>query len=71
MGERVPLGVAGSFLMIWAAMGVFGAITSAVNHAWGVAKQPTDAAAPISRNREDPIAKTLSQRSLRCRPADW
>ncbi len=38
---RVPLGVAGSILMIWAAMGVFGAITSAVNHAWGVEKQPS------------------------------
>jgi membrane protein len=34
------LGVAGSVLMTWAAMGVFGAITSAVNHAWGVEKQP-------------------------------
>ena len=32
---------AGSVLMIWAAMGVFGAITSAVNHAWGVEKQPS------------------------------
>jgi membrane protein len=38
---RVPLGVAGSILMVWAAMGVFGAITSAVNHAWGVDKQPS------------------------------
>jgi membrane protein len=38
---RVRLGVAGSCLMIWAAMGVFGAITSAVNHAWGVEKQPS------------------------------
>jgi membrane protein len=38
---RTQLGVAGSFLMIWAAMGVFGAITSAVNHAWGVEKQPS------------------------------
>ena len=37
----VRLGVAGSVLMIWAAMGVFGAITSAINHAWGVEKQPT------------------------------
>jgi membrane protein len=27
--------------MTWAAMGVFGAITSAVNHAWGVEKQPS------------------------------
>jgi membrane protein len=38
---RVPLSVAGSLLMIWAAMGVFGAITSAVNHAFGVEKQPS------------------------------
>lgn len=35
------LGMAGSLLMTWAAMGVFGAITSAVNHAWGVEKQPS------------------------------
>ena len=28
-------------LMVWAAMGVFGAVTSAVNHAWGVEKQPS------------------------------
>jgi membrane protein len=38
---RVRLGIAGSLLMIWAAMGVFGAITSAINHAWGVEKQPS------------------------------
>lgn len=38
---RVRLGVTGSALMVWAAMGVFGAITSAVNHAWGVEKQPS------------------------------
>jgi membrane protein len=38
---QVPLNVAGGALMIWAAMGVFGAITSAVNHAWGVEKQPS------------------------------
>jgi len=38
---RVPLGIAGSVVMIWAAMGVFGAVTSAVNHAWGVEKQPS------------------------------
>lgn len=37
----VPLGIFGSVLMVWAAMGVFGAITSAVNHAWGVEKQPS------------------------------
>jgi membrane protein len=35
------LGIAGSVVMIWAAMGVFGAVTSAVNHAWGVEKQPS------------------------------
>ena len=37
----IRLGIAGSVLMIWAAMGVFGAITSAINHAWGVEKQPS------------------------------
>jgi len=35
------LGIAGSVLMIWAAMGMFSAITSAINHAWGVEKQPS------------------------------
>ena len=38
---RIKLGVAGSLLMIWASMGVFGAVTSAVNHAWGVDKTPS------------------------------
>jgi membrane protein len=38
---QIQLGVAGSVLMVWAAMGVFGAVTSAVNHAWGVEKQPS------------------------------
>lgn len=37
----LKLGVLGSVLMMWAAMGVFGAVTSAVNHAWGVEKQPS------------------------------
>ncbi len=37
----LQLGLLGSVLMVWAAMGVFGAITSAVNHAWGVEKQPS------------------------------
>jgi membrane protein len=36
---RVPLGVAGSLALIWGALGVFGAVTSAVNEAWGVEKQ--------------------------------
>jgi membrane protein len=39
--QGLRLGVAGSILMTWAAMGVFGAVTSAVNHAWGVEKQPS------------------------------
>jgi membrane protein len=35
---RAPLrlSVAGTLITLWASMGVFGAITSAVNHAWGV-----------------------------------
>jgi membrane protein len=37
----LKLGISGSLLMIWAAMGVFGAVTSAINHAWGVEKQPS------------------------------
>jgi len=36
---RVPVGVAGSLALVWASLGVFGAITSAVNEAWGVEKQ--------------------------------
>ena len=38
---QVRLSVLGSILMVWAAMGVFGAVTSAVNHAWGVERQPS------------------------------
>jgi membrane protein len=30
------LSIAGTVVILWASMGVFGAITSAVNHAWGV-----------------------------------
>ena len=36
---RLPVGVAGGLALIWASLGVFGAITSAVNEAWGVEKQ--------------------------------
>jgi membrane protein len=36
---RVQVGIAGSAALIWASLGVFGAITSAVNEAWGVEKQ--------------------------------
>ena len=36
---RLRIGVAGGLALIWASLGVFGAVTSAVNHAWGVEKQ--------------------------------
>ena len=36
---RVQVGLAGGLALIWASLGVFGAITSAVNEAWGVEKQ--------------------------------
>jgi membrane protein len=40
LGEsHVRLGVAGGLALIWASLGVFGAITSAVNEAWGVERQ--------------------------------
>lgn len=40
-GQRVRLGLAGGLLAIWAALGVFGAITTALNHAWQVERQPS------------------------------
>ncbi len=36
---RVRIGVGGLVAMVWAALGVFSAVSSAVNHAWGVEKQ--------------------------------
>ncbi len=36
---RVEVGVAGALTLIWASLGVFGAVTNAVNEAWGVEKQ--------------------------------
>lgn len=38
--RALQLGAAGTVLMLWASMGVFGALTSAVNHAWGVEQPP-------------------------------
>ena len=35
----IQLSLIGTLIMLWASMGVFGAVTSAVNHAWGV-EQP-------------------------------
>lgn len=37
--EQFKLGIGASAGLIWAAMGVFSAVSSAVNHAWGVEKQ--------------------------------
>lgn len=38
--QQAPLRltVAGTLVLLWASMGVFGAVTNAVNHAWGVEK---------------------------------
>lgn len=36
---RIQLGLGGGLALIWASLGVFGAITTAVNEAWGVEKQ--------------------------------
>ena len=35
----LPLGVAGTIALVWGALGVFGAISTAVNYAWGVEEQ--------------------------------
>jgi len=37
--SRTRVGVAGALALIWGSLGVFGAMTSAVNEAWGVEKQ--------------------------------
>ncbi len=36
---RFRVGVGGAAALVWAALGVFSAVSSAVNHAWGVEKQ--------------------------------
>ena len=35
----LTIGVTGTIALVWGALGVFGAITTAVNYAWGVEKQ--------------------------------
>jgi len=37
--SQLTVGVAGTFALVWGALGVFGAISTAVNYAWGVEKQ--------------------------------
>jgi membrane protein len=39
--DGASIGVAGSAALVWGALGVFGAITTAINYAWGVEKQPS------------------------------
>jgi len=39
--QRVSLGLAGTLLMAWSSLGVFGAITTAVNYAWRVERTPS------------------------------
>jgi membrane protein len=38
-GDAISIGVAGTLALVWGALGVFGAISTAVNYAWGVEKQ--------------------------------
>jgi membrane protein len=37
--QRATLGIGGSTIMVWAALGFFGAITTAINYAWRVERQ--------------------------------
>jgi membrane protein len=37
--STLTLGITGSLALVWGSLGVFGAISTAVNHAWGVEKQ--------------------------------
>jgi membrane protein len=39
--ETVTLGVVGTVALLWGALGVFGAVTTAVNYAWGAESQPS------------------------------
>lgn len=38
---QLKFGVVGTLLALWGSFGIFGAITSAINHAWGVEKRPS------------------------------
>jgi membrane protein len=38
-GAALGIGVGGTIALVWGALGVFGAISTAVNYAWGVEKQ--------------------------------
>jgi len=37
--SQLTVGVAGTIALVWGAMGMFGAVSTAVNYAWGVEKQ--------------------------------
>lgn len=40
-GTTVSLGLAGTFLIVWFSLGLFRAVTSAINHAWNVDARPS------------------------------
>ena len=40
--HSISLGVLGTIALVWGALGVFGAVTTAVNYAWGVEKTRRD-----------------------------
>lgn len=37
--DQLTIGIAGTIALLWGALGVFGAVSTAVNYAWGVEKQ--------------------------------
>jgi membrane protein len=39
--SRIPLGLVSALVLVWGSLGFFGAITTAVNHAWGVERGPS------------------------------
>ena len=63
--HRSRFGVAGTLALVWGALGVFGAISTAVNYAWGVEKhaQLLEAQAVFvpdaDRRRADPADRAL------------
>ena len=75
---RVQLGVAGGLALIWASLGVFGAVTSAVNEAWGVEKQRSFLEAPHGlvpdaggRRRRDDRRRCCSSSAVQVAQASW
>ena len=73
----VHFGVASTLITLWASMGVFGAVTSAVNHAWGVEKPLRVLQAQAGRVRDAAggrpaaglVARADQRRARSCRRA--